>query len=250
MASVTGLTAAKMLEIYNASIVDAEIDPDGNLILTTQGGTEYNVGDLHGPQGEVGPGGSVTTVNGKTGSAITLTAADVGAATAASVTAMVPAGTILLTGRSAAPTGYLLCQGQAISRTTYADLFAAIGTAYGTGNGSSTFNLPDLRTRTAVGRDTATSGFTTMGQKGGSATHSHGAGSLFSLISWGANGRILLKRISNAIKWTSNVANLSSSYIPVGTANEEVSGGIGIDGTTDTASSYSPYQVVNYMIKV
>ena len=46
---------------------------------------------------------------------------------------------------SAIPSGYLECNGQAISRTTYADLFAKIGTTYGTGNGSTTFNLPDLR---------------------------------------------------------------------------------------------------------
>lgn len=42
------------------------------------------------------------------------------------------------------PTGYLLCDGSAVSRTTYADLFAAIGTTYGSGDGNSTFNLPDF----------------------------------------------------------------------------------------------------------
>lgn len=44
-----------------------------------------------------------------------------------------------------APTGWLKCNGAAISRTTYADLFAALGTTFGAGNGSTTFNLPDLR---------------------------------------------------------------------------------------------------------
>ena len=43
------------------------------------------------------------------------------------------------------PSGYLECDGAAVSRTTYADLFAAIGTTWGAGNGSSTFNVPDLR---------------------------------------------------------------------------------------------------------
>jgi microcystin-dependent protein len=46
---------------------------------------------------------------------------------------------------SSAPEGYLLCQGQAVSRTTYASLFAILGTTYGTGDGSTTFNLPDYR---------------------------------------------------------------------------------------------------------
>ena len=47
--------------------------------------------------------------------------------------------------RTTAPTGWLLCNGQEVSRTTYAALFAAIGTTYGAGNGSTTFNLPDCR---------------------------------------------------------------------------------------------------------
>lgn len=46
---------------------------------------------------------------------------------------------------SSAPTGFLLCDGSAVSRTTYADLFALIGTTYGAGDGSTTFNIPDLR---------------------------------------------------------------------------------------------------------
>jgi microcystin-dependent protein len=66
---------------------------------------------------------------------------------------LVPSGTIMATGRSTAPTGYVLCDGAAISRTTFPDLFNAIGTTYGIGNGSSTFNVPDLRGRVPVGAD-------------------------------------------------------------------------------------------------
>lgn len=58
---------------------------------------------------------------------------------------LTPAGTIIYSARSTAPTGYLKANGAAVSRTTYATLFAAIGTTYGAGNGSTTFNLPDLR---------------------------------------------------------------------------------------------------------
>lgn len=54
---------------------------------------------------------------------------------------------------STAPTGFLFCDGSAVSRTTYARLFGVIGTAFGTGDGTSTFNLPDLRGRVAAGRD-------------------------------------------------------------------------------------------------
>lgn len=51
------------------------------------------------------------------------------------------------------PTGWLFCYGQAVSRSTYADLFTIIGTLYGAGDGSTTFNLPDLRGRVVAGKD-------------------------------------------------------------------------------------------------
>tara|TARA_R100001082_G_scaffold27114_1_gene13505 strand:- start:1703 stop:3001 length:1299 start_codon:yes stop_codon:yes gene_type:complete len=54
---------------------------------------------------------------------------------------------------TSAPTGFLLCGGQAVSRTTYSDLFAVIGTTYGVGDGSSTFNVPDLQGRVVAGKD-------------------------------------------------------------------------------------------------
>lgn len=53
------------------------------------------------------------------------------------------AGTVIASSRSSPPTGYLLCDGSAVSRTTYARLFAAIGTTFGAGDGSTTFNLPN-----------------------------------------------------------------------------------------------------------
>ena len=57
----------------------------------------------------------------------------------------VPAGVFVPYAGETAPAGWLLCDGSAVSRTTYAALFAAVGTAYGTGDGSTTFNLPDMR---------------------------------------------------------------------------------------------------------
>lgn len=57
---------------------------------------------------------------------------------------------------SSAPTGWLLCDGTAVSRTTYATLFGVTSTTYGTGDGSTTFNLPDLRNRTPIGAGTGT----------------------------------------------------------------------------------------------
>ena len=62
-----------------------------------------------------------------------------------------PVGTISPFGGSVIPNGYLLCNGQAVSRTDYAELFAVIGIAYGIGDGSTSFNLPDLRETVPVG---------------------------------------------------------------------------------------------------
>ncbi len=69
----------------------------------------------------------------------------------ASDVAIVPVGSLIATARSTAPDGWLLCDGSVVSRTTYAELFAAIGVSYGAGDGSTTFNLPDLRGRVPMG---------------------------------------------------------------------------------------------------
>ena len=63
----------------------------------------------------------------------------------------IAAGTILPWSNSTLPTGYLHCDGSAVSRTTYAALFAVIGTDYGAGDGSSTFTLPDLQDKVPLG---------------------------------------------------------------------------------------------------
>ena len=64
---------------------------------------------------------------------------------------IVPPGMLAPYAGKTAPEGWLLCDGSAVSRTAYADLFAVIGTTYGAGNGSTTFTLPDLRGRVAAG---------------------------------------------------------------------------------------------------
>jgi microcystin-dependent protein len=96
----------------------------------------------------------------------------------------VPTGSVMPFAGSSAPLGWLLCDGSAVSRTTYAALFAVIGTIYGAGDGSTTFNLPDLRGRVVAGVDNMggtaanrlTSGGsgisgTTLGASGGAETH-------------------------------------------------------------------------------
>jgi microcystin-dependent protein len=85
---------------------------------------------------------------------------------------IIPTGGILSYGGATAPSGYLLCDGSAVSRTTYSALFTAIGTAFGAGDGSTTFNVPDLRGRSPLGSGTG-SGLTarSIGQTGGEENH-------------------------------------------------------------------------------
>lgn len=73
---------------------------------------------------------------------------------------------------AAAPAGWLLCDGSAVSRATYAALFAVIGTTYGNGNGSTTFNLPDRRGRFGLGKAAAGTG-SVLGSSGGTLDHNH-----------------------------------------------------------------------------
>jgi len=104
--------------------------------------------------------------------------------TYASGNSLVPSGALMPYAGASAPTGFLLCHGQAVSRTTYSDLFSAISTTYGSGDGSSTFTLPDLRGRVVAGQDDMggasanrltdqTGGLNgdTLGDTGGSETH-------------------------------------------------------------------------------
>lgn len=81
-------------------------------------------------------------------------------------------GTIKAFGFSTVPAGWLACDGTAVSRTTYSGLFAAIGTTWGAGDGSTTFNVPDLRSRAPIGNGQGT-GLTNrvLGTSGGAETH-------------------------------------------------------------------------------
>mgnify|MGYP001614796295 FL=1 len=94
--------------------------------------------------------------------------------------ALIPVGVIWPYGGAAAPSGYLLCDGSAVSRTIYAALFTAIGTAFGVGDGSTTFNVPDMKGRVPAGKESVATRLTptyfvgdstTLGVTGGLESH-------------------------------------------------------------------------------
>lgn len=77
----------------------------------------------------------------------------------------------MIAGANAPDSAWLLCQGQTVSRVTYADLFAKLGAAYGGGDGTSTFQLPNLQGRVPIGRNSADAAFASLGLQGGEKAH-------------------------------------------------------------------------------
>lgn len=81
---------------------------------------------------------------------------------------VIPVGSMTMFSSPTIPDKWLLCDGSAVSRSTYADLFAVVGTTYGVGNGTTTFNLPDMVGRSPMGRSIA---FINMGEHKGALEH-------------------------------------------------------------------------------
>jgi microcystin-dependent protein len=149
--------------------------------------------------------------------------------------AFVPTGGYIPFGGSSAPTGWLLCDGSAVSRTTYAALFAVIGTTYGAGDGSSTFNVPDMIGRTAVGVDAGGSRISSnnaLGNSGGAETHTLTTAELAA--------------------HTHTLARTGSAFAAGGEAGIEATGGGWNTGSTGGGNAHNnlqPYLVGNYIIK-
>lgn len=124
-----------------------------------------------------------------------------------------PAGTIIDYGGSAAPTGYLPCDGAAVSRTTYADLFTAIGTLWGVGDGSTTFNVPAFAAGDAAVQSAGTVGASTDGQI---PSHTH---TISTNGGGGAPGDTHIPGLSNAAGTVSNLSLGTYSNTGSGTRN-------------------------------
>lgn len=179
-------------------------------------------------------------------------------------TALIPTGTLLGTARSSAPTGFLLCQGQAVSRTTYAVLFAAIGTTYGAGDGVTTFNLPDYRGRALVGADAGAlrldgvSAPRNLGQVGGNMwpqQHAHGAGGLSTGLENALHSHTVPHVFASARHEGSGFAY--QNVEPVGNTNTSTESAFHAHAVVGTSANEGigngqnmpPYQVANVMVK-
>lgn len=245
---------------------------NGVLFVKVQNGFELN--ELHDVAISTTAAGDVLIRNsGNTGwQNSTLAAA--GIATTAQLATAVPPGVVNPFAGAAAPSGYLLCDGTAVSRTTYATLFAAIGTTYGTGDGSTTFNVPNLKGKVPVGRDAADTNFnnlntptTYIGEKahalssGEMASHSHTFSGTTS-----TNGDHSHQQSGTWSSYTSHnhysVGGTAQSSDPVQGTSYSMGNTYGAgshshtySGTTSSAGSgtahnnVQPYIVLNYIIK-
>lgn len=150
-----------------------------------------------------------------------------------------PIGSIKLYAGTTAPDGYLFCNGQEVSRTTYDELFAVIGTTYGAGDGSTTFNLPNLKGRVAVGLDGDDTDFDSLGATGGEKEHTLTVDEIPSHHhTLSPTGR--LGNFSNGSGYTTIVNN---TYGSVGNINSSNVGG------SAAHNIMQPYITLNYIIK-
>jgi microcystin-dependent protein len=144
---------------------------------------------------------------------------------AGAIAQLMPSGVILPFGGGTAPTGWLLCDGSAISRTTYANLFAAIGTAHGYGDNSTTFNLPDFRGRFMRGVD-------------GTANRDPDKGTRTSAATGGNTGNNVGSAQTNATAKNGLSATAGSSSVSGTTNIGHSHGASSVTGSTDSSGNH------------
>lgn len=147
----------------------------------------------------------------------------------------VPIGSVFQFAGQTAPNKYLLCQGQEVSREDYSDLFNIIGTLYGEGDGTTTFNIPNISGRVPVGIDSTDELFNTIGNKGGEKEHTLTISEMprhNHPIGTNANGNA----VSGSGRWPwldNEIPNRSTLYT----------------GGDQPHNNLQPYIVFNYIIK-
>lgn len=201
-----------------------------------------------------------------------------------SIQSIIPPGVTLPYSGTSIPSGWLRCDGSAISRTTYAALFASLGTTYGTGDGSTTFNLPDMRGRVIAGRDVQVSGSyanritsggaginsQNLGASGGGETYllqstESGQKNLGPVSSGNSNSSLLHNHSaistsgsgggSGVANWTVSGANAANNVTFGTTGTVDLTAhthSITINGSSATAAHQNtqPTIITNYIIKI
>jgi microcystin-dependent protein len=198
--------------------------------------------------------------------------------------AFTPVGAIIPYAGATAPTNWVLCNGAAISRSTYAGLFGICGTTYGAGNGTSTFNVPDLRNRLPMGTGTTfalgttgtgsvtlstnnmpshnhtlsgtadsagSHGHSLSGSVGSAGTHSHSVGN-----QGGRSDLLATGGTSAATSGSGSTGSdgdhshsMSGSADAGGSHSHSLSGSTGSNGSGTAFTTTGPYQALQYIIR-
>jgi microcystin-dependent protein len=153
-----------------------------------------------------------------------------------------PIGSINTYAGTNAPSGWLICNGSEISRGDYPELFKAIGTTYGEGDGSTTFNIPDLQGKTIVGLNSEDTDFETIGKTGGEKTHTltvdeipshnHNA-TVAGKTAWGGQSSLAFESGGAGFAPSGGVAGITISK----------------SGGDKEHNNLQPYMTLNYIIK-
>lgn len=240
-----GLTSANALGFVTNNILRAAVLSNGSIRLqaTTSGFVDLKPADTTTSYTLTLPNSAGTTghVLQTDGAGVTSWVAQAGATT--------PSGTVAMFAGSSAPTGWLLCDGSPVSRTTFSALFAIVGTTYGAGDGSTTFNLPDCRGLfvRGVGAGAAIGGITYTGPALGTRTGDAMQGHMHFFNNAG----------TDLTSWTSSgtAVGLTTPLASGGTANayaQQIGNprSDGTNGTPRTASETRPANItMNYIIK-
>jgi microcystin-dependent protein len=147
-----------------------------------------------------------------------------------------PIGGVTTFAGTASPSNkWAICDGTAVSRTTYSTLFTVIGTTYGVGDGTTTFNLPNLKGRVVVGVDSAQTEFDALGETGGAKTHT------LSVAEIPSHAHNVVSGFQAASGGSFAWGHSGSSYIGSTTA---LAGGGGAH------NNLQPYIALNYLIRI
>jgi microcystin-dependent protein len=227
------------ISVTGAGSVTGNLSASGNLsstsnrtsVSTTTGALVLSGGA--GVAGNLHVGGTIVTPTMPTGTSNTAVAT-----TAFVQNNSIPSGGLMMWPTASAPAGYLLCNGTAVSRTTYAALFAVIGTTFGVGDNSTTFNLPNYVNRVPVGAGGLYAAAATGGSKDAIVvSHTHTAsGTFVTGVSTGTT--IVDASVEGA--FANPITSLTTS---TGSAT------IASAGASGTDANLPPYLAIYYIIK-